>query len=108
MSGIPLDGPKPPEGHFNKGYWIIRTPNPDDPSDFIPIAEHRHVMEGILGRKLLLNETVHHKNGVRNDNRPENLELWASAHPSGQRVSDLVSFAKKILEAYGDVSPAAL
>lgn len=51
--------------------------------------EHRVVMEEMLGRKLESHETVHHKNGVRFDNEPDNLELWASRHPRGQRVSDI-------------------
>ena len=52
---------------------------------------HRHVMEQMLGRELRTFEQVHHINGVKSDNRPENLELWAS-HPKGQRVADLVEF----------------
>ena len=51
--------------------------------------EHRYVMEQMLGRKLEPYETVHHKNGVRHDNRPDNLELWSTRHGRGQRVADL-------------------
>lgn len=66
------------------------------------VAEHIVVMGEFLGRPVKRGETVHHKNGIRNDNRPENLELWASAHPCGQRVRDLVAFANEIVERYGD------
>lgn len=63
-------------------------------------AEHRFAMEQMLGRELLDHETVHHKNGIRNDNRLENLELWSSSHPCGQRVEDLVEWAEDILNLY--------
>jgi hypothetical protein len=62
--------------------------------------EHRVVMEGILGRPLRREENVHHKNGVRTDNRPSNLELWSSSQPSGQRVTDKLAWAREILAAY--------
>lgn len=52
-------------------------------------AEHRIIMEEELGRKLRKNESVHHINGIRNDNRLLNLELWVGNIISGQRAADL-------------------
>jgi hypothetical protein len=65
------------------------------------VAEHIKVMAAKLGRLRQPFEEVHHKNGVRHDNRPENLELWARGmQPPGSRVSDLIDSAIRVLMLY--------
>jgi HNH endonuclease len=63
--------------------------------------QHRFVMEQVLGRKLKPFENVHHKNGDRADNRPGNLELWVRRQPYGQRLEDLLEWARALLESQG-------
>jgi hypothetical protein len=82
------------------GYALIHAPNHPNTKKSGYILEHVYIMSEILGRPLTKDETVHHRNGIRDDNKPENLELWTSRHPGGQRISDLLVWAKEILEKY--------
>lgn len=82
------------------GYKMISIPGMRQGTNSGQVREHRYVMEQTIGRKLLKTESVHHKNGVRDDNRPENLELWSTSQPYGQRVEDKVSWAVELLKLY--------
>lgn len=90
-------------GESSKGYHVVSVGGRRR-------AAHILAMEELLGRSLLKGETVHHVNGQRSDNRTNgplderyrsgNLELWSSAQPAGQRVTDKIAFAVEILRDY--------
>jgi hypothetical protein len=91
-------------GHMSHGYLQVNIPPKlrHLSGGATKIAEHRFVMAQSLGRALTSDEHVHHINGVKTDNRLENLELWSVSHPSGQRVEDLLEFCMVMLDRYGD------
>ena len=67
------------------------------------VFEHILVVEEKLGRHLESFENVHHRNGVRDDNRLENLEIWTRPQPSGIRARDALEWAREILRRYGEL-----
>ena len=82
------------------GYVMVRTPEHPRARASKYVFEHILVAEALLGRHLEADESVHHRNGVRDDNRPENLELWTRPQPVGIRVSDAIAWARTILDRY--------
>jgi len=64
--------------------------------------EHTFIMSEHLGIPIRKGESIHHKNGIRDDNRLENLELWHVGQPAGQRVEDKLKWALDFIEEYKD------
>ena len=82
------------------GYVVMHYPEHPNSHKNGSLFEHTYVMSEHLGRPLKPNENVHHINGVRDDNRIENLELWCSSQPSGQRVNEKQAFYVEFISGY--------
>lgn len=82
------------------GYIRVYAPEHPAAQNGRYVLEHRLVMEEHLGRYLEPDERVHHKNGIRDDNRLENLEIWLTGHPTGARVEDALKWAYTIIARY--------
>lgn len=91
----------------HRGYVLLWAPDhPSRANTAKPyVFEHRLVMEARLGRFLQPHENVHHINGQRDDNRDENLELWSTWQPCGQRVKDKMKWVWEMVELYEHLYP---
>src|SRR5258708_1694081 len=86
--------------YIQNGYKKIRVQR-EQGQKYEWMLEHRYVMEQHLGRSLYPDENIHHKDGNRSNNDISNLELWVERQPQGQRVEELVAWAKEIIRRYG-------
>jgi hypothetical protein len=98
------------DGSLSHGYFKVPVPVQDRwlVRGATVALEHRYVMARTLGRPLRTDESVHHRNGDRTDNRPENLELWTRFQPNGARVEDKLAWAFELIRRYDPCTSEAL
>jgi hypothetical protein len=101
--GADMDAPVPKGGTWYKNTHGYMQRQFMKNGQRVKELQHRVVMAEMLRRELLPEENVHHRNGARADNRPENLELWSTSQPSGQRAIDKLEWARGIIALYGEI-----
>ena len=90
-----------PDGHKTKdhrGYVFVKMSQHPHKNANGKVAEHRLVMEKMIGRFLLPNEFVHHQNGIKNDNRPENLKYFKTARQHFDYLQGRLQYLEKCIE----------
>ncbi len=80
----------------SKGYVVIKH------GENRGKLQHRHIYEKHYGVTLKSHQSIHHINGNRADNRIENLELWDTSQPKGQRIEDKILFYHQLIQEYKD------
>ena len=89
------------------GYVMVRVPLHPRAGRSPYVFEHILVAEELLGRHLVEGESVHHINGVRDDNRPENfgaMDKAATVRDSGERLDRLGSIHLRSRRGYWHTS----
>src|SRR5688572_22597496 len=89
-------------GYVKLAKSIIKSIYPDahiNPNN-ADVFEHVAVMSHHLKRPIVKGESIHHKDGNRQNNDISNLELWTKNQPTGQRVDDVVEWAVDVLSKY--------
>jgi hypothetical protein len=82
----------------DNGYINVKNPNPNHRKGETYIAEHRLIWEQTHNKPIPKGWHIHHLNGVRTDNRPENLVAIAPANHGGHTYIKALQERIRLLE----------